>query len=255
MDHIPVAVTDLEQSTADFQALGFTLKPGRPHANGLRNAHVKFTDGTEIELITTPAATDALSSEYYSWLRVGDGPAFVGIYAPDFGQLVGRLAQLGLRLERRGGLATLVEPPDLRRLFFADRQRSPTDQRQHFDHSNTAFSLASVWMAADVPEQRLLQSLGAEPIGTPRCGALGPSSIVLSMPEGEVVFLPVGVQAFPERAILGATVMVRSIETARGIFAANHIPYSQPIDCDHLSLWIGPTAAHGMWLEFRQAKF
>jgi hypothetical protein len=34
IDHIPVAVTDLERSAADFQALGFTLKPGRPMKMG-----------------------------------------------------------------------------------------------------------------------------------------------------------------------------------------------------------------------------
>jgi len=52
LDHVPLAVKDLEQAKADFEALGFALKPGRPHDNGLRNAHVKFPDGTEIELIT-----------------------------------------------------------------------------------------------------------------------------------------------------------------------------------------------------------
>jgi len=78
IDHIPLAVADLERATADFEALGFTLKPGRPHENRLRNAHVKLRDGTEIELITAPTATDALSSEYQNWLKGGDGPTFLG---------------------------------------------------------------------------------------------------------------------------------------------------------------------------------
>ena len=61
LDHIPLAVNDLEASRADFEALGFVLKPGRRHENGLRNLHAKFPDGTEIELITVGAATDALT--------------------------------------------------------------------------------------------------------------------------------------------------------------------------------------------------
>src|SRR4030095_13804928 len=83
LDHIPLAVRDLEQSQADFEALGFVLKPGRPHANGLRNAHAKFPDGTEIELITAVSASDALSSDYVDWLKQGAAPAFRGFFALD----------------------------------------------------------------------------------------------------------------------------------------------------------------------------
>jgi hypothetical protein len=132
LDHIILAVADLEGAKADFAALGFALKPGRPHNNGLRNAHAKFPDGTEIELITAPAATDALASDYYNWLKDGDGPAFLGFYAPSFGTLIDRLSRLGLRLNSKGGIGTVSEPGALRRLFFGRRQHSPTDRPEHF---------------------------------------------------------------------------------------------------------------------------
>src|SRR5206468_6529298 len=61
IDHIPIAVRDLDAAAAQYRRLGFTLKPGTPHANGVRNEHAKFADGTELELITAPAATDALA--------------------------------------------------------------------------------------------------------------------------------------------------------------------------------------------------
>jgi hypothetical protein len=52
VDHIPVAVTDLAAAGERYRALGFTLKPGRPHANSISNLHAKHADGTEIELLT-----------------------------------------------------------------------------------------------------------------------------------------------------------------------------------------------------------
>ncbi|HEX8906001.1 MAG TPA: VOC family protein, partial [Longimicrobiaceae bacterium] len=52
VDHVPVAVRDLEAAVRDFAALGFSFKPGRPHPNSILNQHVKFRDGTEVELIT-----------------------------------------------------------------------------------------------------------------------------------------------------------------------------------------------------------
>jgi catechol 2,3-dioxygenase-like lactoylglutathione lyase family enzyme len=250
LDHIPLAVRDLDASKADFEALGFVLKPGRPHANGLRNAHVKFPDGTEIELITAPAATDALTSEYHTWLKDGDGPAFLGLYAPDLGALIERISRLGLTLDRNGDLGTFSEPVALKRLFFANRQRSPTDRTEHFAHANTAFSLAGVWLAGAAAEQRLLPSLGAAPIEEPPCGPLGPSSAAFSLSEGEIVFLPATAQLAPGRSIIGATVAVKSIDTLRSILNGNRIRHARAADCARDSLWVGPV--HGLWLEFRQ---
>ena len=54
LDHLPIAVRDLARAANDYRALGFALKPGRPHDNGIQNQHVKFTDGTELELIAAP---------------------------------------------------------------------------------------------------------------------------------------------------------------------------------------------------------
>lgn len=62
LDHVPVAVADLAAAAERYQRLGFTLKPGRPHENGIENRHAKFRDGTEIELITAREARDPLTA-------------------------------------------------------------------------------------------------------------------------------------------------------------------------------------------------
>jgi Glyoxalase-like domain len=251
LDHVPLAVKDLEQAKADFEALGFALKPGRPHDNGLRNAHVKFPDGTEIELITALAATDALASEYHGWLKDGDGPAFLGLYVADFAILIERLSRLGLALHRQGDLGTLSEPA-LRRLFFARRQRSPTDRPEHFAHANTAFSLAGVWLAGAEAEQRLLAMLDAAPIEVPPCGPFGSASAALSLSTSEIAFLPATARLASGRSIVGVTVTVKSLEAARSILTGNRIAYNRVTGCARDSLWVGPATAHGLWLEFRQ---
>ena len=72
LDHIAIAVADLDAAAEQYRKLGFTLKPGRAHENGIRNQHVKFADGTEIELISAPEARDALTAEYLTHLAQGD---------------------------------------------------------------------------------------------------------------------------------------------------------------------------------------
>src|SRR5690242_21485971 len=109
VEHTPIVVGDLEKAQADFRAMGFAIKPGRPHADGIRNAHVKFPDGTELELITAPAPVDALTSEYYARQQRGDGPVYFGLMAPDHAALAARLRALGAPAGQDGGEQTL--PP------------------------------------------------------------------------------------------------------------------------------------------------
>jgi hypothetical protein len=91
LDHLPVAVANLDEAAARYLRLGFVLKPGRPHANGIRNQHAKFADGTEIELITAPDARDALTATYRRHLALGDGPAFLALFAPSLEEAAARL--------------------------------------------------------------------------------------------------------------------------------------------------------------------
>src|SRR3982751_4408188 len=79
LDHVPIAVADLEAAAATYRRLGFTLKPGLAHENGIRNEHAKFADGAELELITAPSAVDSLTTTYRRHLVNGDGPAFLAM--------------------------------------------------------------------------------------------------------------------------------------------------------------------------------
>lgn len=62
VDHVPIAVVSLDEARLTYEQLGFRLKPGRVHANGLRNAFAKFPGGDYLELISPErGAVDALS--------------------------------------------------------------------------------------------------------------------------------------------------------------------------------------------------
>jgi hypothetical protein len=225
LDHIPVVVKDLARAKADFEKLGFVLKPGHPHDNGLRNEHVKFADGTEIELITATAATDALSAQYVDWLRDGDGPVSLGLYRPG---------------------APPAPPPGV---FFAGRQRSPTDLPAHFDHPNGAVTLSGVWLAGSPAERKISGLPGAKLVQTPFCAPFGFGSKTVQFKEGEVLLLPESAQIVRGRPIVAATVTVNNLTTLQGVFAATKTRSRQAVGCARKSLWV---ETHGLWLEFRE---
>ena len=119
LDHVAIAVHDLESAAARYERLGFTLKPGTPHDNGLRNRHVKFADGTELELITASEARDALTAEYREHLAEGEGPAFLALFAPDLDALAAALGDRAVRAPRRRASFRSHRPARRRRAFRA----------------------------------------------------------------------------------------------------------------------------------------
>jgi hypothetical protein len=231
VDHVPVAVADLDAAGDRYRALGFSLKPGRPHANGIRNLHAKFRDGTEIELITAPSGVDPLTRTYRAHLKQGDGPAFLALFTPQPG--VDRsLSAAGVRVPGY--------------VFFGPRNASPTDRPEHFAHANTAHALTRVWLAADdlSAERRLLAELGARfrrgPVEFPdRVDAE-----IAEFDDGSVVLLPGRFQVVRGRPIAGITVAVRDLDAAAR-FAGASARRITP------SVFVDPRDALGYRLELR----
>ncbi len=255
LDHIPLAVNDLEAAAKRFRQLGFTLKPGRPHANGIRNQHIKFADGTEIELITAPAARDELTTRYVNHLKGGDGPAFVSFFAPDMDRAATRLDAWRKPYRREGGLLTFLEGDLLRYIFLGPRNASPPDRPAYFSHANSAEGLTGVWIAAPDagPEGALLGSLG---VAVASRIVYAPNPVrarVADLPEGEIVFLPGERQLVRGRRVIGATLRTRDLEAVRRVLHRAHLDAPKPVRTGAgRSLFLPPVVAHGMWLEFRE---
>lgn len=255
LDHVPIAVADLEAAAARYRALGFTLKPGRPHANGLRNQHAKFADGTELELITAAEARDPLTRTYRQHLAQGDGPAFLALYAPSMDAASARLAREGLAHDRRGPYLDLDRQAGLGYVFLGPRNASPTDRPEHFVHANGATALIAVWLAgADLSsERRLFEALGAR-LTTADVRVPGPATVPAArFAEGDVLLLPAEHARVPGRRIVGATLAVRDLGVVETVLARAGRPVPHRVTTpDGSSLLLPPDETHGLWLEFRE---
>ena len=252
LDHVPIAVLDLDRAAQRYRELGFALKPGRPHANGIRNQHVKFPDGTEVELITAPAARDALTTKYRRHLAEGDGPAFLAFYAPALDGVAERLDAAKVKYRRTPALVDITDGQPLDYIFFGGRNKAPTDRPEHFAHANGAESLIGVWLAGDdlSPERTMLAALGAK-LARRQIHAPDPvGADIAQLQESEVVFLPGARQLVPGRRIVGVTIRVASLANARKILHA--VAATAP--SSRSSIFLPPSIAHGLWLELREAR-
>jgi len=232
VDHIPVAVRDLEAAAASYRALGFALKPGRPHDNSLNNWHAKYPDGTEIELITATQPKDALAAKYLQLIAAGEGPAFLALHCADFARLRARLTEHGIGFDPTSFFS--LQDPRLAYLFFVGDNRSPTDRPEHFAHANGTTAVVGVWLAdAENPALiELLTALGAPPVRREVRVPEPTTALVSTVENGEIVLLPKSRRSIADRPILGAVLAVRAPAGSRSRF-------------------VPPEQARGLWLEFR----
>jgi catechol 2,3-dioxygenase-like lactoylglutathione lyase family enzyme len=252
LDHVPIAVNDLEAASRRYRELGFALKPGTVHTNGIRNQHVKFPDGTELELITAPEARDPLTTKYRRHLAAGEGPAFLALFAPSRDRAAQRLEMAKIGHRRTPGYVAVADPHPLDYIFFAGRNHSPTDRPEHFAHGNGAESLIEVWLAgADLSRERaLLEDMGAslttEQVRVPDTV----NAEVARFMEGAVVLLPGDRQLVAGRPIVGAVLRVPSLAVARKAAAA----VATAVSTTTTSIFVPPSSTHGIWLELREAR-
>ena len=248
IDHIPIAVRNLEQASEDFKRFGFSIKPGRQHSTGVRNKHIKFPDGSGLELITASIGTDELSAVYLNHLKDGDGPAYVSFHVRDSNRLALALAAAKIDFDQTAGLTTFKDPR-LGSVFIATDNRSPTDQPEHFAHPNGAFAISEVWIACEdsAPLRSLLFALGATSnksivrVPEPTDGE------TFELQNGRVVIVPGRHQLLPGRPVVG---VVMSVKQRAGNAAVN--PYGSQSLRSSTSGWlVAPKNAHGMWLELR----
>lgn len=248
IDHVPLAVRDLEQASADFKRLGFSLKPGRQHTTGIRNHHIKFPDGSGIELITVAAGSDELSAAYRKHLKTGDGPAYVSFHVRDTAKLASALAEAKINFDQAAGLTTFKDPK-LGFVFITSDNRSTTDRPEHFAHPNGALAMREVWIACEDsrPLRSLLIALGAASRSVTVRAPEPTGGEVFELQNGRVVIIPGRNQILPGRPVIGVVMSVRP--PANSPRKRTYQRYE--FDSSTSGKLVTPNSAHGLWLEFR----
>jgi len=99
IDHVVLAVRDLERATADFTAAGFTVAPGGEHTSGgTRNALVPFQDGSYLELIAWTQPDEPRDTAWWHRLRAGEGLIDFALRTDDLDAELSRLRASGLNV-------------------------------------------------------------------------------------------------------------------------------------------------------------
>jgi hypothetical protein len=256
LDHVPIAVRQLDTAIETFRGLGFSIKPGSKHPNSIRDAHIKFRDGTALELITASRKDDRTASFYLRFLQAGEGPAALSLDGGTIDSLKPKIQRLGLDFETFTGpfYEWLLFGGPLAYLFFGTISSRPPDLPDHLSHRNTALSLGSVWIAKESfeKEDRLFSILGARrreaDFSLPVPGRIRE----FALRRGELYGVTTSA-ADIQRPIVGITVLVTDIVAADTILGSrirSRVLHGE--DTRGRYVRVPPELAYGTWIEFLQ---
>ncbi|MFS8104521.1 VOC family protein [Lentzea alba] len=151
LSHVLVKVADLDRAVADYRALGFVV-----HYASKRHAHIWFTDGPIIELLTTPRKAEWLKrpinlfwgkgsgTRMARWARAGDGFCDVAVLTDepaDAGVPIGKVISW-----KRDGITFRFAYPRNPQLPFLVTPYDPPRHPAEIVHPNGATGLTRVVM-------------------------------------------------------------------------------------------------------------
>lgn len=206
LDHAIVAVRDLEAASDSFRRAGFRIKAGRLHPNGLLNGHIKFPDGTELELMTVRgAAGDDMARRYAAIMAAGDVGAYVALSVADLAPVERHTAAAGLVTRRSSSgpwqFLSFADASPAVAVFFTAGNAPVADADSIFRHRPRVTALAEVWVEGGAELGALLQRLGSVPCGEVR-GPDGRAGQRWALSRGTIVIVPHPGNARPR--VLGA---------------------------------------------------
>jgi hypothetical protein len=245
LDHVPIAVRDLRATAAQFQRLGFTIKPGRPHPGGLENASIKFADGSYIELITAHDARDPLAKEYEEFLRWQEGAAYVFL-RDGTGSFSERVRRAGGRRTEAGPFAFTEFPapwraPHLQLIQYLAPAHDPAGIYQH---RNGARRVVAVWMFVDRPDDPVVDELGGRPADVNVFTVENRPAAAATLADQTCLMLtPRRVNDPSGSLALAIVVEVDSFTTVKRAGGVRFVERGS-------AMWLPPSDAHGVWLGF-----
>jgi catechol 2,3-dioxygenase-like lactoylglutathione lyase family enzyme len=165
IDHVVIAVPELEEARAHYGGVGFKVVPGGKHSIGTHNALIAFPDGTYIELIAF--LTPSTNHPWYKALQTGGGLVDFCMMTDDLEGDVAAIVRAGAAMGAPSAMTrkrpdgyelswelSIPSSPWNGRLPFLIRDHTPRSERvpREHEHRNGIAGIRGVTVAVTDPE-------------------------------------------------------------------------------------------------------
>ncbi|MCB9248740.1 MAG: VOC family protein [Ignavibacteriales bacterium] len=149
-DHVIIGTNNLNKSSTLFTNLGFLVKEGNKHKNGITNSFVEFIDGSEIELMEVDNPTDELSKEYGNLINANKYGLQFAVRVDEINKLKSSFSQLNkgfteLSVNNTYNTLSLKNINSELPIFFI--QYNSENNNVLTNHKNKAKRISAIWIS------------------------------------------------------------------------------------------------------------
>ena len=278
IDHVVIAVGDIDGAAADFERFGFTLTPRGRHTTGSENNCVMF-ERDYFELLGVPVP-HPVTRYYQEFLARGDGLAAIALATDDARGFHDELAADGIAVDAPVDFSRPVQlAQGTKDAAFRITQLTPAGTPagrlfacQHFtrdlvwrpeylQHANQVTGLERVVAVADAAQVQALAQTYANVFAAPpqpaKIGAAprfdvatGSAPLTFTTAAGLSQLLPgVGLTGRPPPCYAALYFRSADVAAARDVLRHHGVRY---IALSHTALAVPPDRAHGVALVFTE---
>ncbi|CAD5262482.1 MULTISPECIES: VOC family protein [unclassified Imperialibacter] len=194
IDHVVTVVADLDQATSRYTQLGFTVKQGRLHANGLINAHVKLVNKTSLELMSVRGEpTDRMARDYQTLLQEGEGGVYLAVSGVRTEEMEQMLSGLNIAFETSKGRSwdyiTFPQEPELVHFFFIAYHRTMSDPGETTTHKNESDRITAACIEGSERVSYFLKGIGLQSAGREKDELFGSAERFFTA-SGDIIVVP-----------------------------------------------------------------
>ncbi len=165
IDHVIAVYKDLDSIKNIYTEMGFTIKPGRLHENGLTNAHIKFKNGSGFELMSVSDGNeDHLSSLYKALLNDKEGGVYVCLTGLDINEIAKLLRKESINYHiTKSKLWTYMTFPDyagLEHFFIINYHTQILEKPVFLKHPNGCYGYNFITIEGNENTSLFLKALG-----------------------------------------------------------------------------------------------
>ena len=251
LDHVIIGSKDLKETARFFsEILGFTLKRGTEHSNGISNSFIEFENGSEIEIIEVKDPKDSLSEHYNKQIQKGGYGLNFAVRVENIDTLYRHFKDLNSKYSEMTSkkdftvLSANNSEPNLP-LFFIQHNRKLFNTK--IQHENGSLGIHSVWIGTNNLEQDIMELIdyGFEVHDTARINYLNKKTFLMKNNN-----FAISIFESRNNNIQGVSIQCENLDTFKKRLVKQNVSFIETIVNGKVSIVLEPEVTHSIYLEF-----
>lgn len=247
LDHVIISTVNLQETSNLFNTLGFSIKDGYKHKNGINNNFIEFANNTELEIIEVSDPKDELSSNYKNLIDENISGLQFAIRVNEIDQLKNNFEKLDYpftKTDKNNFYSTLSSKSNNTELPLFFIQYNIDNTNTLVTHKNNAKGIGSIWFETkDIKKSaRQLVDLGFEAIGNYKIPSIKSKVVEFRNTNFGIILIE-----SDNYEITGITILVEDIINLKSMFDKNKIEFNE---LSNENIFLNPSQTKSIWIEF-----